>query len=112
MVDAVLHHRVQVDQFRLERRELGGERGHRPLQLADPGLLERRVGHDALGVGGGAHHRRGERGARVLRPFREVPHVRVGAVGLALVVAELRGGLLPRGHAGPDGNGADDGLEI
>jgi len=43
---------------------------------------------------------------------REERGVRVGAVRLPLVVAELRGGLLPRGHVGPDGDRAGDRLEV
>src|SRR5205823_10296560 len=38
--------------------------------------------------------------------------VRVGTVRLALVIAELGGGLLPRGHAGPDGDRAGDRFEV
>jgi hypothetical protein len=38
--------------------------------------------------------------------------VRVAAVGLELVVTELRRRLLPRGHARPHGDGAHDGLEV
>src|SRR6266576_2811029 len=112
MIDAVLHHGVQVDELGLERRELDGELGHRLLQLADAGLLERRVHHHALGVGGGAHHRRRQRRARVLRSLGQERGVRVAAVRLPLVVAELGGGLLPRGHAGPHGNRASDRLEV
>src|SRR5207247_9190324 len=59
-----------------------------------------------------AGQRGGERRARVLRPFREKRGVRVTAVRLALVIAELGGGLLPGSHPGPDGDRADDRLEV
>src|SRR5258708_26026086 len=36
----------------------------------------------------------------------------VAAVRLPLVIAELRGGLLPGSHPGPDGDGARDRLEV
>src|SRR2546426_8773257 len=69
VVHAVLHDRMEIDQFRLECGEFRGELGHRLLQLPDAGLLERGVHHHPLGVGGGAHHRRGQRRAGGLPPL-------------------------------------------
>src|SRR5437660_8564595 len=47
MVHAVLHHRVEVDELRLERHELGGELWHSLLQLPDARLLEPGIHHHA-----------------------------------------------------------------
>ena len=103
---------MEVDELGLERRQVGRQLGHRLAQLADSRLLERGVGDDAVSLGGSANHCAGELGPRVVWPFGEKRRVRVGPVGLALVVAELRGRLLPGEHPGPHRDGALDRLEV
>jgi hypothetical protein len=60
----------------------------------------------------GLDHRLHQGRARVRRSLRQKLGVRVRAVRLSLVVAELGRRLLPRRHPGPDGDGAHDGLEV